>query len=96
MQVLPRVAQPQTLVAGSIAVVCYYLVKRVGKDVAEYLDQYGQDILDTFSASRNEAIRTLEEAVQREESLEGMLECRKEAFDVLRVRVRGEVSGRCG
>ena len=81
---------PQTLVAGSIGVVIYYLVKRVGGDVAQYLDQYGQDILDSFSAGRNEAIRNLEQSVQQEEALEGMLECRKEAFDVLRVR-GGEV-----
>lgn len=96
LQLFPRVAQPQTLVAGSIGVVLYFLVKRVGKDVAQYLDQYGQDILDSFNASRSQAVRSMEEAVQREEALEGMLECRKEAFDVLRVRVKGGRRVRCG
>ena len=81
-----KLCNPQTLVAASMGVVIYYLVKRVGGDVGQYLDQYGQDILDTFSSSRKAAISKLEASIQQEEALEGMLECRKEAFDVLKVR----------
>ena len=47
--------------------------------------QHVQNILAQFNASREVTRKQLEEGIAEEASMEGVLECRKEVFEILRV-----------
>ena len=60
------------------------MVKKVGKPVAEYLDDRSQRILDGLNEGRNQNIRLLEEQIQAEKAVETYLESRHEAFEIIK------------
>ena len=74
----------ETIVGISIAGVIYWLYKKIGPQVAEYLDNSSKEILDNLNQGRNEAIESLKASIKAEENMEVMLQCRTDAFEILR------------
>jgi len=74
----------ETVLAVVMGGTIYYLVKRFGKDVADGLDAYSQDILDKMNAGRQAKMKALEEAIADEKSVEQVYSCRDQIYDILK------------
>ncbi|XP_065838388.1 ATP synthase F(0) complex subunit B1, mitochondrial-like [Oscarella lobularis] len=74
----------ETLVVASVLGVGYYLMKRVGGPLSEYLDQSSQEILETMNSGRVAQMRDLEECIEAEKNVEDIYSIRKDIFDILK------------
>eukprot|EP00118_Oscarella_pearsei_P024649 m.306505 g.306505 ORF g.306505 m.306505 type:complete len:235 (+) comp41315_c0_seq1:111-815(+) len=74
----------ETLVVGSVLGVGYYLMRKFGGQVGQYLDEQSQEILDNMNTGRVEQMRELERCIEAEKNVEDIYSIRKDIFDVLR------------
>ncbi|EDV26906.1 expressed hypothetical protein [Trichoplax adhaerens] len=78
------VLHTETLIALSIFGVSYGIIRKVGKPTAEFLDQQGDEILDTLNEGRNMQMERLQEAIEAEKGIERMFDSRNEIFEVMK------------
>lgn len=74
----------ETVLALVMGGTIFYLVKKFGKQVADGLDDYSQNILDSMNAGRQAKIKALEEAIADEKSVEDVYSCRDQIYEILK------------
>eukprot|EP00794_Sanderia_malayensis_P012848 gene12848-14170_t len=73
----------ETLLAAVMGGTIYWMVKSFGKQVADGLDSYSQNILDTMNEGRMAKIQALKEAISEEKSIEEVYSSRETIYNIL-------------
>ncbi|XP_031552711.1 ATP synthase F(0) complex subunit B1, mitochondrial-like [Actinia tenebrosa] len=74
----------ETYLAAVMAGTFIWVIKKTGKPVAEALDNYSKEILDSFNVSRNQQVDSLQTAIENEKKLDEMLLCRIDIAEILK------------